>query len=369
MSTSAELARASSFRTKYAPKIANGLTLFSPTFAKIFHNRRASPGTPLKVRQGDPARGVEWEHGGEDYTWQITKSMPTASRNRGALASRSFSQPNHLDKAVVQKFNIEQTVAISEGDFEANQNDETKLDNLWKRRCILAQSSIWLDAVKALWGSSTQATNTAANSPDGLAYICSPGNVASGSYAGIAMATTSAHWTPTNYQYTGYTIAANLLAIIATMKLKMTRSEDADGAGMINVPDMGVFNSAAWTAGITFGASKYARTDVSSGGMQSMDMVAKGFDNLWIDGVDCFPDLWWGGSASAYLESAASEEFIMGHSDRIGIATTAKKSEGLVRGVMIEDPVVISAKQAGVFKTGLHTFFIESPVWFGLAYL
>lgn len=366
MSTSAELARAQSFRTKYAKKVANGLTLISPTFAKVFRNRRSSPGTPLAVYQGQPTKGVEWAHGGDDYTWQITKSMPVAERNRGELKTRSFDQPYALAKAVVKKFNTEKTVAISEGDYECNQNDETKLDNLWKRRSALAQASVYVAEVKGLWGLGTAALNTAANEPDGLAFICTPGNVAAGSYAGIDMATTNAYWTPTNYDYGTLSLSANLLEIIAKMKFDLTRSEEADGAGMINEPDMAPFNPTSWTKAIVFGASKYSNTN--TGGLQSLDLLVKGFTNIWIDGVDCFPDKWWGGSASAYLESDASEEFIMGHSDRIGIATTSTKAQGLVRALMIEDPVVISAKQAGVFKTGMHTFFIESPVWFGLAY-
>ena len=377
MSTSAELARATAWRTIYAPKVANGLTFFSPLFAKIFHGRRSAPGSPLAVRKGSPPKGIIWNHGGDDYTWLITKSMPTASMNRGEMGTRNFDQPSQLAKAVVSKYNIEQTAAISEGDYQANQNDESKLDNLWKRRAILAQSAVWLSEVKALWGAA-QASGAHAQSStfwDGLAYIVDPDNTSAGSYAGIAMATTNPYWTPTPHQYSTVTLAANGFEILAAHARKLTRSEEADGAGMQYGPDFAVFNDTSWPNLVTFGVLKHTWVG-GSGGIQDLNMVEKGFTNMWVAGVDCFPDSWWGGAAgtsSGYIQSQAIDEYIMGHSDRIGLATCASKGQGegqgLVQGTIITDPVVIRAKQAGVFQTGLHTLFFESPAWFGLGYV
>jgi len=377
MSTSAELARATAWRTKYAPKVANGLTFFSPLFAKIFHGRRSAPGSPLAVLKGSKPKGIEWNHGGDDYTWLITKSMPTATVNRGEMGTRSFDQPSQLAKAVVSKYNTEQTAAISEGDYQANKNDETKLDSLWKRRAILAQSAVWLAEVKGLWGAQTGAGLHGASTInfDGLSYIVDTGNVAAGSYAGIAMATTNPYWTPTSHQYATVTLAANALEILSAHALKLTRSEEADGAGMQSSPDFAVFNVTSWTHIITFCTLKHTWMG-GAGGIQDLNMVQKGFVNIWINGIDCFPDNWWGGAvgtASGYIESQATDEYIMGHSDRVGLATCASpgqgEGQGLVQGTIITDPVVIRAKQAGVFQTGLHCIFFESPVWFGLGYV
>ncbi|HUX16438.1 MAG TPA: hypothetical protein VMW52_08180 [Phycisphaerae bacterium] len=367
MSTNAELARAKAFREKYAKAVANGVTFISPMFMKAFHGRRMGPGTVMSPETFGVQKGIEWDQGGgtgsADFSWLIEKEIPTGEANRGELRQRSFEQPSPLDKATVLLYQFERTAAISDGDIDRTKNDDTMLDDLWKRRSIGAQNAIWTMFRKLMWNTSETAQN------GGLSHICKPGNVAAGTYAGIAMAATNPYWTPQMNQYTGLTIAANGFEVLTGLKVKLTRSEEAGGGGMQLEPDFACFNPTSWLQMMVYVASKYSMHD--QGALRSPNMFAKGIQNFWVNGLDCFYDNYFGGTAtlaSQYLESAAAEEFVMGHSDKIFLSTTASKSQGLVRSEVLRKPVVISGT-VGVFRTGLFCLRFESPCFFGYAYL
>jgi len=367
MSTNAELARAKAFREKYAKAVANGVTFISPMYMKAFHGRRMGPGQVHTAETFKRQKGIEWGCGGgigtADYSWLIEKEIPTGDVNRGELRTRSFDQPSPLDKATVLFYNFERTAAISDGDIDRTMGDDTQLDDLWKRRSIGAQQAIWTLFRKLMWNTSESSQNA------GLSHIVKPGNVAAGNYAGIAMAEANEYWTPKFNQYATITIAANAFVVLTTLKTRLTRSEEAGGGGMQLEPDFACFNPTSWTNLMTFIASKYSKVD--SGALRSPNMFEAGVANVWINGIDCFYDNYFAGTTvltSQYRESAAGEEFVMGHSDKIHLCTTASKGEGLVRAEVLRKPVVISGT-VGVFRTGLFCLRFESPCFFGYAYV
>jgi len=361
MATSRELARIRSMQTKFRPAIANGVSLISPLL------RVMTIGLDRSARQsgitGTRWRNVEWDAGGLEYSWEIVSTRSTATVNRDEAATREFSEPNLLAKATIQYYNVEHTVMLSARDKALNKNDETKLDNIWERRCRDAQDAIYAELAAIPWNENET------NQNGGLSMFGATSAAAQTEYAGIALSATAGtrdYWRPRNWDYDTASIAANLFPIVSYMKVQLSASSNPGGGGRYLRPDFGAMDPSAWLY-----VSNYIESNLSfnvNGGRRPINanLFEDGFDNMVIDGVTLFWDENYGGDTGS-IEGGATDEIMFGHSNKMFIATSQSKREGFIKAITMEEQPWLSA-DIGVFKTGVFCFGVEAPMYFGLAY-
>jgi len=364
MATAMENARTHSMRTRYRKQIENGVSLVSPLINAILVGLDRS--AKKEHLFSNKWRNVEWGGAsGIDYAWEIVKTRGTATVNTGTLATRSFDEPDLLDKATIDYYNFEKTVAISAHDKELNARDETMLDRIWRRRCMDAQFAIYKELADL--PHNENATNQNAGLPR-ISYT----EAADGSstYAGIIMSQTAGtrdHWRPRHYDYgSALSIAGNLFQIVAYSKLLNTVSSDPGGGGPPLPPDFGVCDPTAWPYILAYYESNL--TFNVSGGTHptNLNMFEDGFANVLIDGITIFHDEGFGG-ATGSCEGGATDEIFFGHSNKFFIATSATKKQGFIRAItQVEEPWL--SGDIGVYKTGMFCFGMLAPCYFGLAY-
>jgi len=364
MATAMENARTHSMRNKYRKAIENGVSYVSPLINAVL------VGLDRSARKehlfSNKWRNVGWGGAsGLAYKWEIVKTRGTATVNTGTLATRSFDEPDLLDVASVEYYNIEKTVAISARDKELNANDETKLDRIWRRRCIDAQHAIHKELADL-------PHNENETSQNGGLPLISYTEAADGSttYAGIIMSQTAGtrdHWRPRHWDYgSGYTIAANLFEIVGNMKLKNTVSSDPGGGGPPLPPDFGVCDPDAWPYLLKYFESNLAFNVNSGAHPTNVNMFEDGFANILLDGVTLFHDEGFGG-ATGSCEGGNTDEIFFGHSKKFFIATSATKKQGFIRAITQTEEPWLSG-DIGVYKTGMFCFGMLAPCFFGLAY-
>jgi len=331
----------------------------------LFHARRSATGTKMAKTEFENLKGVEWNSSGQDDTngdhrWPIEYQIPTATSNKGELGTRSFQQFDPAKLAGIFYYSHEVTGAMSKRDLDLRKNDDTKMFDLEVQRDKGCEAALKTLFRKYIWNT----TETLQNG--GLSHIVNTTNVSgTGTYAGLPMQTTSAYWTPGNYVYTAYTFTSNLMRVLSAGKIGLTRSDNAGGGNIIE-PDFCCFSPAAWYNVLTFFEGK--STFANAGNLGSPMMYAEGFQNIWFCGMDLFYDNWFGGSASGFIESAAAEEAVMGHSDKAWLRTTQQQGEGLLR-VLRENETPEVRGKVWVYETGMQMLKFESPIWFGLLYL
>jgi len=362
MATEREEARTHSMRTRYRKAIDNGISLISPMWRMIVG------GLDRQVKKpsigSESWRNVDWGGAsGLDYSWQIVNAVGTAEVNKGELKTRAFDEPNLLDTATVDYYNIEKTVAIGARDKELNRDDDTKLDRIWRRRCLDAQFAIYRELACIPHNESET------NQNGGLACI-GPTECSSGTYAGItlsASAGTRDHWRPRHYDYgSALTLAANWPEIVAEMQYRLTVSSDPGGGGPSAAPDFGVCDPTAFPY-ITGWYNTKASWNINGGNHPAnLNLLEDGFANVWIDGMTVFRDDYFGGDTGS-VEGGATDEVFFGHSKSLVVATSSTKAQGFVRAVtQVENPLI--SGDLGVYKTGMFCFCMLTPSHFGLAY-
>lgn len=362
MALPADTMAATSIRAKHSKVLTNGVSVLSPMWYLI--TMGLQKGRKDLIPSVENWRGdIQWNQGGKTCSWDIVTHRSTAEHNQAALRNIDFEEVDLLDTASVSRYNVERSWAISEGDAEANKNDDTKLQDIRKIRRQDAQDSINARLVQIPHQSSET------NQNGGLSMF-SPTNAGNGTtYAGIAMNASSDsnyYWRPTGYDYGALTLAANYLAIFDSVRRQLQVSKTAGGGGGIVNPDFAVFPAAAWTHFITFVTSKMQINVHSGDRPQNYNMFQTGFDNVEILGVTMFPDSGFGAS-NGYIDAVAAEEFLMGHSSKIKLSTTASKGSFIsALPTVSKDPRVTG--ELGRYRTGLFALYFESPKFFQLSY-
>jgi len=367
MATNAENARAAAFRSDVAKVLSNGITLTSPLWAKLFHDRRGAPGFEYTGTEFDQLKGCEYNCGGQDGTngdhrWPIIYQIPTAVTNRGELGTRSFLQDDPAVLAGLFYYNHEVTGAMSKRDLALRKGNDTQVFNLEVARakgCVAAMHTLFR---KNIWNTSET------NQCGGLSHILLLTAIAAETnYAGISMKAANTHWTPSSYDYATLTIASNLFTILGLAQINLTRSDNA-GGGAIKAADFACFNLTNWQYVLAFLETK---SSVQNAGALTKGVFYERFPGVVnIAGVDCFYDGYYAGTATAanqYLDSTAAEDFIMGHSDKVFLRTTNSQDEGLVTTISEDETPEVRGK-VWVYETGMQMLKFESPIWFGLVF-
>jgi hypothetical protein len=346
-------------RAKISRTLTNGVSLISPLWYLICIGLpRGGAIVPTNV---EGWKKVKWgEASGSTYDWRITKTRSSASTRSAQLRTRDFAEIELLANPSVPYYYVEQTWAIADGDLELNKNDDTKISSIRQDRMTDAQDAVWAELANWPW----YGTETGHNA--GLTRF-SPTNVAgSATYAGISMAAANAYFSPTGTDYGTITLAANLLQIIETLKVQLTVSKNAGGGGGRASPDLGVMDPLAWAQVLQYFSTKVV-ISVTGGNMPAnANLYENGFDNSVVDGVCLFWDENFGG-ATGYVDGAAVEEIMMGHSDKMHVVTTNTRDQGFIRALDWSDNPVITG-EVGVFKTGMSALVFESPKFFQVAY-
>ena len=363
MALGKENARTSSLRATISKAVTNGISLVSP----MLHVATRGINKSAKSQPVDYSkswRNVKWGAAGgpqaSGYGWRITKTRSTADVTTGQLRTLDFDEPDLLANPVISYYMVDKTWAIGEGDLALSKKSETRITSIRKDRMVDAQNAIYAELSDIPWNINETAQN------GGLSMF-SPTNVSgSTTYAGIAM-DAGAYWQCTGYDYGNtLTLAANLFAIVSTLKRQLTFSEDAGGGGRRLEPDFGVMDPDAWVHLITYLASKTTWNINDGTHPANANMLEAGFENIVINGVTLFWDDNFGGS-TGYVDGAAAEEILMGHSSKIFLATTNSKSEGFVTANGLSNQPWITG-ELGRFKTGMFCMGYESPKFFQVAY-
>jgi len=330
--------------------IANGVSNINPLFWKMV----------------EKWKNVRYGAGGSTYDWLIRKALPTATTRVGRpLETRTFAERDAKDKPSVAWHSTEATAAINEGDYQQNRANETKLYNMFADEAEDAQAAIYVALSLGMWAPNET------SQPGGLSLVADPeGGTLTSSYAGLSrVLATNPHWSPPDNDYGALTIAANAMEIITNCAGDVTKSAKASGQGAVVRPDFAAFSKASWDQLQVWIATKTTWL-ANAGGPKNDAMFEAGFPNVRIYGCDCFWDDDFGG-ATGYLDGAAAEEFVVGSSKMITLATTHTKAEGLVTSVVSEgDSGPLAALLAGsvaVFKA-YWTLKFTSPIFFTCAY-
>lgn len=362
MATTTETARSASMRAKQAKAIANGVSLASPLLYVITIGLDRSAKGQQISQEG--WRNVLWgEASGLNYSWRIIKTRSSATVNTGEAGTRTFEAVDLLDTATVSYYNVEKTAMLAPRDKDLNKDDDTRLDNIWKRRVEDARDAIWSELAQIPWN------ENATNQNAGLSAI-GPTEVASGAsypYAGISIVSTNTHWTPPHYHYgSPLSLTSNLVPIVAEVERRLTVSENPGGGGRRISPDFGACDPTLWSYLYQYVESKLS-FNVNGGSLPAnANMFENGFRNFQICGITIFYDEYYGGDTGS-IEGGATDEIMFGHSKKMKFATSASRATGFIRSIQEEESPVIAA-DVGVFKTGMFCFFMESPKFFALAY-
>jgi hypothetical protein len=303
---------------------------------------------------------VKWgQASGSSYDWRIVKTVSTATEDTGQLKTLDFDEPDLLANPTVSYYRTYKTWAIGEGDFELNKNDDTKITSIRQDRMRDAKDAVYSKLADIPWNANETGQN-------GGVTMFSPTNVAaSTTYAGIAM-DAGAYWKCTGYDYTTSTIASNFPTIVDALGRQLTFSAEAGGGGKRKSPDFGVMDPTAWANVITYLVSKLSWNVNGGTRPANANMLAAGFDNIVFNGVCYFWDEQFGGS-TGYIDGAAAEEILMGHSDQMAIVTSNSKSQGFLTSKSDKsDPAVTG--ELGRYTTGMYAFVYRSPKFFQVAY-
>ncbi len=361
MATSAETMRTQAMLPRYAKAIENGLSLVSPLLNFIL----VGPTRSARKLQlfSNKWTNVKWGgvSGDGDYKWLIVTEEGTATVNRGQLRTRDFDEPNILDTATVNDYNIEHTAAIGSGDKERNKRDKTQLARIFHERVMYAQNAIRKKLASWVWNTSETNQNA------GFGYVADPDN-ADSNYAGIALSDTEGtrdYWRPRHWDYgSAYTLEADWPTIVSEMVRKLTFSSTPGGGGPELRPNFAVSHEDAWPKIMGWYNAKAAWNINGGNHPTNANLMEDGFDNIVANGVTYFVD---DNYPSAGLKGGTSDEVIFGTTKVCHFATHASRKQGFIQSQTMNESPLVSGDLA-VFKTGQMVFRIALPCRCGLAY-
>jgi len=367
MALAKENARTSALREYIDRRVSVAVGLRSPTM------NVALGGLKKNLKSLESSAGfsnVTWGVGGTTYDWRVVKYRSKATTDTGEFGIRDYSQPDlHANPSVSLRYMHHQTWAIGEGDLNMNRAaGETKILDLKKERMQDAAQAIAAEMALQWWNINETNHNA------GLSYFNETNVAASSSYAGIAMNTSTTngtdtfyYWNPgvptsatVGYDYGTKTFGGNLIEILGAMVNQMTLSTQT-GGGSTERPDFGVCDPVLWPYILLYFDTK-ASFNIDK--VANLNFLEQGFQNLQVCGLTIYPDDNFGGS-TGYVTGANTEDLLVGYSNKMFIATTNTKAEGLVTSESTQKgDMALIRGMAGVFKTGNQAIGFRAPRYF-----
>jgi hypothetical protein len=362
MSLPANAADALATRESHTRIMSNGVSIVSPLWYL------ATMGLPKSRTEIQPdvqswRKDIKWAQGGKTISVDVRKGVGTGTVNADPFRYRDFAETFQHARATYDRYNVEHTWVISEGDIDANKGDSQMFDLRGERRreCL---DTVYNTLRTIPWNANET------NQNGGLTMFSPTNATTPETYGGIAMDATDDHgnyyWCPTGYDYGNLAIDTNFLSIYNGLWEQMKASSKGNSAGRVESPDFAAFSSASWAEFVAYVESKLSINVMSENAPRNFGMYDQGFHNVKLFNTVMFPDDDFGGP-TGYVEAKAAEEFMMGFSKYLKLNTTAPKGKFIRPTDGVKNDSMV-AGELGAYKTGLFTFFVENPRYFQIAY-